>query len=178
MRGISGVQQALYIDQALGEFGAGLDHLGVGAGNRLGGDATAGIEMDDHPETGAAQLQHTGLDAVVGGKAAGQYGSDAAGVQKLDESGAAALGQIVEAGAVGVQIRLDPLPDEEVVIDRAGRPSSSSKPRVPGTQCTGQVRSALGKSSGSNMPAGSLTAQAALAGCESLLPIRRLARVA
>ena len=73
--------------------------------------------MDDHPETGAAQLQHAGFDTVVGGEAADQYGVDLAGLQEFDESGAAPFGQVVEAGAVGMQIRLDPLPDEEVIVD-------------------------------------------------------------
>lgn len=171
--GISGIQQALYIDQGLGQLGPGFDHLGVSTGNRIRGYATAGIEMDDHPKTGVAQLQHAGLDAVVGGEAADQYGIDLAGLQKFDEPCAAPFGQVVEAGAVGVQIRLDPLPDEEVVIDGGGQAIQQLE-----ALGAGQVRSALGKSSGNNMPAGSLTAQAALAGWESLLPIRSVARVA
>lgn len=64
--------------------------------------------MDDDPETGATQLQHAGLDAVVGGEAADQHGSDAAGLQKLDKPGAAPLCQVVIAGTIGMQVRLDP----------------------------------------------------------------------
>jgi len=78
--GISGIQQVLYIDQGLGQLGPGFDHLGVSAGNRIRGYATAGIEMDDHPKTGVAQLQHAGLDAVVGGEAADQHSVDIAGL--------------------------------------------------------------------------------------------------
>ena len=53
-------------------------------------------------------------------------------MQKLDESGAAALGQIVVAGAIGVQIRLDPLPDEEVVVDGGGQAVEQLEPRGAG----------------------------------------------
>ncbi len=107
--------------QGLGQLGAGLDHPGAGLVDCLGGDAAAGIEVDDDPEAGAEQLQHAGLDAVVGGEAADQHGRDAAGLQELDKPGAATLGEVVVAGAIGVQIRLDPLPDEEVVVDGGGQ---------------------------------------------------------
>ncbi|MNC51484.1 hypothetical protein D3C75_1007770 [compost metagenome] len=60
----------------------------------------------------------------------------------------------------------------------AGRPGSSAKPGVPGTQWLTQVRSALASCRGCSMCAGSATTQAALAGWASLLPRRRSARKA
>lgn len=64
--------------------------------------------MNDDPQTGSAQLQHAGLDAVVGGEASHQHRADAPCLQEFDKPGAAALGQVMVAGAVRMQVRLDP----------------------------------------------------------------------
>ena len=47
MEGMSGIQQALNVGQGLGQLGAGLDHPGAGLVDCLGGDAAAGVEVDD-----------------------------------------------------------------------------------------------------------------------------------
>ena len=63
--------------------------------------------MHNHLEAGTAQLQSRGLDAVVQGQAADQNEVYVILPEKLDHARAALLGQVVIAGAVRVQVRLN-----------------------------------------------------------------------
>ncbi len=84
-------------------------------------DGAAGRQVQQHLEAGAAQLQGGGLHAVVQRQAAHQYVADPVLPQVLDGSGTAPFRQVVVARTVGVQIRLDAFPDEEVVVHRLGQ---------------------------------------------------------
>ncbi len=58
-----------------------------------------------------------GPDAIVQGQATDDHRAHLLYLEVLDHPGGAALGQVVIAGAVGVQVGLDAFPHEIVVVD-------------------------------------------------------------
>lgn len=74
------------------------------------GEGAAGRQVQQHLETGLAQLARSGPDAIVQGQATDDHRAHLLHLEVLDHPGGAAFGQVVVAGAVGVQVGLDAFP--------------------------------------------------------------------
>lgn len=75
----------------------------AGADGAFLGQGAAGGQVQQHLETGLAQLAGSGLDAVVQSQAADDDGPHLLHGEVFDDPGGAAFGQVVVAGAVGGQ---------------------------------------------------------------------------
>ena len=74
------------------------------------GQGAAGGQVQQHLEPGLTQLAGGGLDAVVQGQATDDYRVHLLHLEVFDGAGGAALGQVVVAGAIRVQVGFDAFP--------------------------------------------------------------------